>query len=118
MNTTPDRLTEILHKRADEKLRTEIEALIPLSYCNAWGTVSSDAAKRLLDQAPKETFWIPNLIRALREALISAKTEAARAAESGPDLRALLQVDTAPLPDVHRKILPQQHRGLRLMRAD
>jgi len=103
MKTTPDRLTEILHKRADDKLRTEIEALVPLSYCNAWGTVSSDVAKRLLDQAPKETFWIPNLIRALREALISAKTETARAAEVA-DFLAKVENTAAELDAIREEI--------------
>lgn len=78
---TPDALTQILHARADRALRAEITAAIAPLDIGQWGSVPLDVSRRLTDQVSKGNFWIPNLVSILKESIISAKTEAARAAE-------------------------------------
>jgi hypothetical protein len=77
---TPDRLTEILHNRADQKLKKEIAASTPnpKQYFGKW--VPAD---RLLMQTPDHLgrLHLPFIIEAFQEILFAANQEAARAAE-------------------------------------
>lgn len=78
---TPDALTAILHKRADQRLFDKLHDLsAPLDLAQ-WGAIDLSTANRLSADAAKCRVYIPVLVKALREALFSAEHEAARATE-------------------------------------
>lgn len=78
---TPDRLTEILHKRADDKLELKIQALAnPLYRHGDWVKVDDYTLSQITPSAAG-TIAISNLVRALRNCLIINDREKARAAE-------------------------------------
>lgn len=80
-----DALTEILHKRAERKLRAKIEAMLPsVNYGHplAKRVALPDNVKRSLERRHDDgKWWLPDLIDAAQEALYTAQVEDARAKE-------------------------------------
>jgi hypothetical protein len=80
-NITPDRLTEILHKRADGKLEVKIRNLTnPLLRQGAFVTLSDYEISKLVPN-PNGGISIRNLVEVMHACLVRHDTEAARAAE-------------------------------------
>lgn len=82
---TPDALTAILHKRADEKLRQKINAMLPpLGYASPLlkhVTISAETLRKIEANKSHEKHYLPYLLEAAREGLFDAQVETARAAE-------------------------------------
>ena len=80
-NITPDRLTEILHKRADNKLDVKIRNLTnPLFRQGALVTLRDYEKNKLIPNDVGQ-ISIRNLVEVMYACLIRNDTEAARAAE-------------------------------------
>lgn len=82
---TADALTVILHKRAEAKLRKEIEAIIPkLGHADPLLThvkLPPDVLTNLENNLSEDKCWLPALIVAAREGIYAARVEEARAKE-------------------------------------
>jgi hypothetical protein len=103
MNTTPDRLTEILHKRADTKLRAKIEEALPPS-ADLRETVGLTLAHYNLKHCVETgKYWLPYLLDAAREGLLAAQVETARAAEVA-DFLAKVENTAAELDAIREEI--------------
>jgi hypothetical protein len=102
MNITPDRLTEILHKRADQKLKKEIAASTPnpRQYFGKWVQATS-----LLSLKPDHLgrLHLPNIIEAVQEILFTADQESSRAAEVA-DFLAKVENTAAELDAIREEI--------------
>lgn len=78
---TPDRLTEILHKRADRKLLLKIEQITnPLYRQGAWIELSGHEKNKLTPDGSGK-ISIRNLAEVMCAVLVRHDTEAARSAE-------------------------------------
>jgi hypothetical protein len=78
---TPDALTAILHKRADNKLELKIQSLANPLYRHSKWIALSDHCLQMLTPDTGGKVAISNLVTVLRNCLIINDTEAARAAE-------------------------------------
>ena len=100
---TPDRLTEILHKRADGKLEAKIRNLTnPLFRQNALVTLRDYEINKLAPN-PNGKISIRNLVEVMYACLVRYDTEAARAAEVA-DFLAKVENTAAELDAIREEI--------------
>lgn len=82
---TADALTTLLHKRAEEKLRKEVEAMLPkLGHADplvTHVTLPRAVVSNLMNNMSENKCWLPALIVAAREGIFAARVEEARAKE-------------------------------------
>lgn len=82
---TTDALTAILHKRAESKLRKEIEKIVPTpSYYDPLYThvkLPPHIVTKLKSNLNEEKQWLPVLLQVAQEGLYAAQVEEARARE-------------------------------------